>query len=450
MLDTKDGPYDIDTMGPQSGRRIIEDGSTVNIGNIQYDERYSVSLINGKPQGTIFGVDLVVGSEKISVAGKWNVGLIRELFESLFVGTGIIQITPGEQTIELVAGIEANSITFGFTKLRIRYEAGAPLIGVFTVAFPELADSNGDYTCGIGLIDPVDGWAFCQRRRINALEYGFQLRKNGIKSWFPLDYDYESLPLSPYDLNIIRMQGGFLGVAPTDVYLQEFEDSEVFIRLHRQIYKQKVTSVATPDLPLGMFIENEGNTLATKILNGSYRGGVIDGGQQEDPSAIISTYDRSYIATPGINNIIFSFKNDETVEMLDSFDYNEDVTTRVFKNPITSQLLEVKMAVLDNNKNVRIDVYVTSQENIISGIYTSVELGRSVLKVSEDADIDLNNPLIPARKIEQFLLLKDGQIPNSVIATLDLLSPGDVAIFVSTTTSVNFTIDAYIKYADRY
>ena len=118
---------------------------------------------------------------------------------------------------------------------------------------------------------------------------------------------------------------------------------------------------------------------------------------------------------------------------------------RTFRNSIASQLLEVGLTAIDNNKLVDVDLVVVPSADITTGTFTPVELGYSVIDVSEDATPVLTN----ARYLEIFTLGKD-TVLNKVITTLDLLFPGETAMFIYTTTSVNFDFGAFIKYQDLF
>jgi len=434
---------DIGLISAQGGRVVREDNIVLNWADLMQTMYSGPSLINGKQQGTVFGVDMVIGQEKPAVSGKWDMGLLLDALVPSFVGTGYIQRTPGEETVELSTGTDVDGEAMVYSLKRVRYDPGTPLFMDYTVAFPKIEDANGDYTCGIGFSDGQDGFLHGSRRRNDEIEYGFILLRGGVETWYPMNG--AEMPLDYNNLNIFRMDGGYLGVAPTNIHIQDI-DQEIFVRLHRQKYIQRVTNVKTPDLSVGAFIRNEGNTNDIKILNGSFRAGTINGGQQDDPSAVLNTYERAYSEGAGINQTIFAFRNDLEVDMYNYLDISGVPTTELTKNTIASKLLQVKVAVLDNNKIVDIDLWIVPISDIISGTFTPVDLGRSVLKVSDDAVVDLTNAI----RLETFLLGKDDRIPQPSIEQDDLLFPGFVGIFTLTTASANFDVNAYIKYADKY
>ncbi len=404
---------------------------------IKHLDGKGTTYVNGKPQGTVFGADMVIAQEKAQISGKWDMGLNLRAPLPTIVGTGYMKVQENESTFEIGTGTDANGSFKLISKTRVRYEPGAPIFAKFTAAFPKIEDSNGDYTCGMGLGDYSEGWFLAQRRRNNVLEYGFILLRGGIEEWF--DYNGE-LPENMNNLIIYRLEAGYLGVAPTNLYWRDTVN-EVFKRFHRQTYAQRVTSVKKPDLPVSSFVRNEGNTTNITLLNGSFEAGTINGGTTIDPNARIETYERSFTATSGTNQTIFSFKNPLVVEMYDYFDINAIPTTREFNNSINSQLLQIAFEGIGANKLVDINLYAIPIDDVTSGTYTPVRLGFSVLSVSDDAVVDFTN----ARKLSSFVL----NFPKN-ISFLDLLHPGEVAIFVYSTTSTNFDFKAFMKFQDLF
>lgn len=429
-----------------SGRRIREDNTVLNIADLAWIERYGPSLINGKPQGTVFGIDMVTAKENPAISSKWDMGIPLKLLEIDITGSAYIQCTLTEETLEIGTGTDADAEIKVWSIQRIRYEPGAPLYEKFTAAFPKLADSNGDYIAAVGLYDGVNGYMIAQRRRSGVLEYGFLVFRDAVYEWF--DWNGSDFPegMDLNDLNIFRLDGGYLGSAPTNVYTVNVDD-EIFTRIHRQVYKQRITSVKTPDLPLGAFIKNEGNTLDIKILNGSIQGGTINGLQEGDPAARAKTYRLTKtIPTSAVDELIVSFKNELIVEMYDRLDSTGIPRIRDYFNTISSKLFEVSGVLDGQNKRGSIDLYATDIGDITSGTYTPVDLGFSVLEVSDDAVVDLTN----AELLESFQFGANTGVPPKLIETLDLLFPGKVAVFVVNSTSVTFDITWKIKYQDRF
>lgn len=431
----KDKIYDMLNIFPRNGEMLNSLGRIVNEADILSGEM--PTLINGKPQGTVFGSDAIVSMEKAQVSGKWDMGIDLAGADLVITTTGYAKITTDESTLEVGTGVSPTGAVKLQTRKRIRYEPGTPLFGKFTAAFPPLSASNGDYTMGIGLGDSGDGFYLAQRRREGALEYGFILMRGGVEVFTPLT---GSLPPDPTDLNIYRIDAGYLGVAPTNIYWVDTA-AEVFRRAHRQVYNQRVTSVKKPDLPAAIFVRNEGNTLNITLLNGSFEAGTVNGGAGFDPSVRKFAYERRFTGASGTNKLVFAFRNPVNSDMYDFIDINLAPTQRTFVNSIASQLLEVSMEGVGNNKIVGLALYALPQGGVTGGIFNRVDLGNSVLEVSTDATFNLLN----ARKLDNFTL----NIPKTV-AGLELLFPGEDAVFVYTTQSVDFDMRAFIKYQDLF
>lgn len=404
------------------------------------------SIINGKPQGTVFGVDIVAAHRAVAVSTKWDLGIPLKSLNYEINGSAYLQCTLTEETAELGTGTDADAEIKIWSDKMVRYGPGNPLFLNYTLAMPKKEDSNGDYTVAFGFYDTFNGLLHAQRRRDNLLEYGFILVRDAVEEWFPLngvDFPVES---DTNDLNIFYMDGGYLGVAPTNIYLSD-ADYEIFKRLHRQLYKQRITNVKTPDLPIGGFVRNEGNTMDIKILNGSVSAGTINGNQEQDPSLRTKTYSiTKTIPTNSVNVSLVSFLNPNQVDMYDRIDATLVPRIRDYTNTISSKLVEVEGRLDGQNKSGVVDLYLTKEDDIISGLFTPVDLGFSVLKVSDNAVVDLGN----SELLESFTFGSAVDILPKLITTLDLLGPGKVATFVVTSASVSFDIRWKIVYQDRF
>lgn len=429
----------ISEMSEINARYIKEDNKVLNIADLLEAMYYRETYVNGKQSGTVFGIDYIVGQEKTAMSGKGDLGIPIYNFYINYVGDSYLKITDNESTFELGSGTGVNSEIIAWTKKAVRYEPGKQMFIKFTAAFPKLEDSNGDYTIGIGFLSPSDGLALVQRRRNNQLEYGLIVRKDSVDEFFPLDNaEYvEDFNI----LNIFYIKAGYLGVADTDIFLSD----DIFYRLMRKKYVQRTTSVKVSNLNFGAFIKNEGNTNNIKLLNGSYEGGTINGGQVEDTNVVIRTFERSQLATSGTNQLIFAFKNPKTTEKINYVDNVPTKTYRVFHNQVASRLLQVDFTAAESNKTTNIDLYIADEDAILTGTFNYVDKDASVILASTDATFDLTNAL----KIEKFRIVKDSGTGMLDIVANDLLLPKQVAIFVYSTTSVNFTLESYIKYQDR-
>lgn len=431
----RDKVYDMLNIFPRNGEMLNSLGRIVNEADTLSGE--SPNLINGKPQGTVFGTDAVVSMEKAQVSGKWDMGIELRGADLAITTTGYVKVTDDESTLEAGTGVSPTGAVKIQTQKRIRYEPGTPIFGKFTAAFPPLSASNGDYTVGIGLGDGSDGIYLAQRRRLGALEYGFILMRGGDETFIPLN---GTLPPEPTDLNIYRIDAGYLGIAPTNIYWVDTV-AEVFKRAHRQVYNQRITSVKKPDLPAAIFVRNEGNTQNITLLNGSFEAGTVNGGAGFDPSVRKFSYERSFSAAAGTNVLIFAFKNPATSDMYGYVDGALTPTLRTFINSIASQLLEVSIEGTGNNKIVSPSLYALPAGGITGGAFNRVDLGNSVLEVSTNATFTLAN----ARKLDNFVL----NTPKTVQG-LELLFPGEDAVFIYTTQSVTFDMRAFIKYQDLF
>lgn len=400
------------------------------------------TLVNGKPAGTVFGADYVVATEKAELAVKWEEGIpLKSIVTDLQNGANL-RVTTGESTVELNTSTAANGFGFIYSVKRIRYEPGVPGYMKFTLAFnPD--DHNGDYESAFGLICPECGYGIAKLVENGEIKYRFLLRVKGQGKYFKFNANDFPEHIDPMNLNIYRIDYGFLGIDSTRLWLRDVKNTK-WIKLHEQTYEQRTTSILTPNLPVAAFVKNNGNTTNVQLLNGSIQAGNIDGRSGVDPSARAKAYKFSGSVTGAVEGLVFAFRNDATVEMYDSIDSTGATTTRIFPNTIASKLKKVK-GTADGAQNVDVALYITSIDDIISGTFTPIELGYSVLDVSEDAVVDLTN----AELIDDFPLAKVDSFRETVIAEVNLLLPGQVAVFVYT-TQAGTDLTWFISFEDLF
>lgn len=436
---------DISKMQEQGGRAITEENIVINWANELMLERYGSSLINGKSQGTVFGVDMVVGQEKTAIAGKGDLGLNLTGLVREIIGTGRLSITPNETTIEVSGGTSPNGAMKAYTIARVRYEAGKPYYMKFTIAFPDPAQTNGDRTDRIGFVGKKNGLLLTQKIRGGVPSYYFTVFRDGVLTDYPLDNP--QVVDNWYNLNVIYMRGGYLGVAPTEIFLsdEDVQGNQLFYKMHKQKYNQKITSTKTPNMEIGGWSINEGDTSDVPMLVGSYEAGTINGGQKDDPNIVVRTYERTYTAGAGVDQLIFAFKNPMTTTKVRSVS-SGGMVTAVFDNTIDSQLLEVNFSAEGSNKDTDIDLYIMPEADFTGGSWSQVDMIASVIEVSIVGTWSLANAI----KLEKFTVLKDSGTGTLRIGETDLLPPGFVAIFVRTSLSVSHSFNGYIKFADRY
>lgn len=437
--------YDGSVVGVPTGKTSLDGSKEVEILPIGLANTKSTSYINGKPQGTVFGADMVTAIEKAQISGKWDLGINLGNASVEINTTGYAKIVENESVLEVGTGTDPNGSIVLTTQRRIRYEPGTPIFAKFTAAFEDESVLNGDCVVGIGFGEGFgvgdNGVGLYQRKVGSVVDYGLVHVRNGVTNYYPFNGE---LPPNLTNLNIFRVEWGYLGIAPFNLYYRD-TTNERWVRVHRQLFMSPFTSVTKPDLPIGIFAQNNGNTANAFIRNGSYEAGTINGGFDFDPGTRIELYKRSFTGVSGTNNLIFAFRNPQNVDMFDGIDSTLIPSVRSFRNSIASQLLEASFNVLANNKIVNIDCVIVPSSDLVGGTFTPVDLGYSVLEVSENVVPVLTN----AKNVEIFTRGKDQSL-KELINTLDLLLPTETALFIYTTTSVNFDFTASIKYQDRF
>ena len=434
----------LDKTSEQGGRVIREDKTVLNWADELWLQRYGTTFINGKPSGTSFGADFVVATEKAELASKWEQGIpLKSLAIDLQL-TSRLLVTPDEVTLQLETGTDPAAFGYVYSQQRIRYEPGVPGYLKFTFA-ADPDNHNGDYESAFGLLCPQCGYAIAKRVVGGVEKMQFLLRNKGVDEYFDFNGDPFPEGQDIENLNIYRIDYGFLGIDTTRLFVRDIANSK-WVKLHEQSYPQRTTSVNTPNLPVGAFVKNNGNTANVMILNGSVQAGNIDGRIGVDPSARQKAYEIDKSVSGDTDGTVFAFRNDTTMEGYDSIDSAGVTTTRIFPNTIASLLKKIK-GTTDGAQNVIVNLYITTIDNIISGTFTPIELGYSVLDVSEDAIIDLNAP--ETELLDSFPLTKVDSYRETVLAEANLLRPGQVAIFTYT-TQAGTDLTWFISYEDLF
>jgi hypothetical protein len=434
----------IQRISAQGGRVVREDNTVLNWADEMWLERYGVTLINGKPSGTSFGADFVVATEKAELAAKWEQGIPLKSITLDLQLTSRLLVTPDEVTLQLETGTDPAAFGYVYSNQRIRYEPGVPGYMKFTFA-ADPDNHNGDYDSAFGLIGPNSGYAIANRVVGGVSKLQFLLRNKGVDTYFDLNGDPFPEDQDVTNLNIYRIDYGFLGIDTTRLFVRDIANKK-WVLLHEQAYPQRTTSINTPNLPVGALVRNNGNTANVMILNGSVQAGNIDGRLSTDPSARQKSYELTKSVGGATDGTVFGFRNDTTMEGYDSIDSAGATTTRIFPNTIASLLKKIK-GTTDGAQNVVVSLYLTTIDNIISGTFTPVELGYSVLDVSEDVIVDLNAP--ETELLDSFPLTKVDSYRETVIAENNLLRPGQIAIFVYT-TQAGTDLTWFISFEDLF
>ena len=427
-------------VGVPTGETIPDEGAELEIKSLTDYQNESPSYINGKQQGTVFGADAVVANEVPVEASKFNMGIPIKGLEARFVGNAYVECG-SNNTLDLHSGTDANASVEVNSLQRIRYEAGSPGYKKITIGFVDPADTNGDLDCAFGLWDGDDGYIFKEEIRNGEATYYFDVYKSGVIDKHNSingvqDFDF-------YVLSIYRIVYGYLGVAPTEIYRMNTL-KRVFEEVHRQLYSQRETSLDVPELPIGGYIKNLGNTNDVMISTGSIQVGIIDGAtsRKGDPNSRVKAAETAITVVSGTTSV-WAFQNPENVDMYDRLDISGIPRIKSYKNVVSSDLLSVGYAV-DTNKIVVLKIYITPIANV-TGTFTSVDLGWSVLSVSD-------NPVVVDRSdLELIRVASLGRLNSDEIEVIreTLLMPGFTAVFETETTGAG-ELDLNIIYQDLF
>lgn len=403
------------------------------------------------PMGSLFGEDIVSTQKVPEIVTKFDEGLPLEYSITDFQNGGYWRVNRdglGALQAESELGVSSDPTSSAFLSSlqRLRYQAGQESFLFFTCAFKDLDTgfATGDFEAFVGMTDTQNGYLF-----------GFKNGELTVRILY--DGEITDIPVALFngddlsninwsDLNIFVIYWGYLGIAPTRIYVYD-KLTQKYLKIHQQEYLQQRTSIGTPNIPIAAFVQNNGNDVPFSILNGSIEAGSLGAVlRSSDPSSRNFNYEREIVnGLAATSETLFAFQNNLQIEMYDYIDSADTPTFGLFDNTIDSQLLKVK-AITDANKPIVIDLYIVPISDVLTGTFNYVNKGSSVLQVSEDATVSLLN----ATKLDTFLVSQGSPLTEEVINGVFLLFPGFTAVFQYSTTSVNYDFVCSINYADRF
>ena len=262
----------------------------------------TISGINGAKSGTLFGDDIRTTRRIPVVSSTWSTGLPTFAIDLNFWDAGRWYIesdglyTDGVSTLE--TGTASTGGVLASTTRLNRYQAGQLSYFQFTAAFEGIDTSNNDFTmlCGalqrglasdgeFGLIK--EGYLFGYVKESGELKYVFRTYKNFT---YTQEIITEDLTYVKDNLNIFRLEVGYLGIHPALLYRVDVPNLTNKL-VHKYSYNMNGTSVANPNLALGVYVKNEGNTTNLKFKNGSMQFGNYAERESPDPSASATIFE---------------------------------------------------------------------------------------------------------------------------------------------------------------
>lgn len=309
------------------------------------------------PDLTIFG-ESVIGfrSHDISIAFNYNISTDDVTIED--TGTGTSEFD--QNTIKLTPGTGVG-LAQARSRKTVTYRPGTEAFGMFTIVFENGGESGLNQ--GLGIMDGSDGFFI----GYEGSQFSIARRKGGVTIWTPeSEFNGEDISwLDKTKLNIYMIRYGWLGIGPISYYVY-FGPDRKWIRMHSTdlTNKQTLPHINTPILPICAFSERLTGTGTNAVMrSGSWRGGIVNGGEEDPRRQFAFTNSKAGVSTALTNIFTLSNKN-----------IFQGVTNK------TSILLELISIASDGTKNLEISM----QENATLGgtpSFTDINTTNSVMEV---------------------------------------------------------------------
>lgn len=369
----------------------------------------SIEVSNPK---LLFGDDIVTTKRIPTFSANWARGLGLGEFQA--TGNGYWRVlddvnapgyADGVSEVGLNAGISSTEeVIFSTVKVN-RYLNGFASFYGFTSLW-NTENANGGYELLIGAInrgaesngnfDKVKDCIMFGKVSEDGITHKFVVRvvKNFVQ--YP---DIEFTPsFIPEELTIFEQIFGYYGIHPALIYSvtqQEGKDAKRVLEIIRK-FQSDTTSVSEPNLALGVWIKNKGNTGNINMRSGSVSFGTykekID---ERDPTArdVTGTINVASIAvdedyTDG-SGLLGAYTIPDVVQMVKEIN-NGVPTLANFNNTVTNRLFTIEATGVSNKSLfINIDLLPKSAVTLLAGQdFTQLNPGRNVLAYASAAQID--------------------------------------------------------------
>lgn len=424
-----------------------------------------LNSINGKRPGTNFGDDIKITKKVPFVSAKWAEGLPLYSINSYFQTTGYWEIPEIEGELngvcEFGSGSDPNGHVFITSKALNRYQAGQKGYNIYTGAFGGVDQANGDFELLVGPMLPglaedgeenvivngiVWGYIWDSENSKATLVYRVYKNKTITHEVFPDQWkgqvDFRNYVKE--NLHIFYSEFGYLGIDPSPLEIYD-QKTGTTLKLHEQEFDQNVTNVSNPNMTLGVWVKNKGNTNPIWFRNGSFQFGNFSERITPDPSSR-SLIDQSYKASvaSGTQVPVVAYTIPTKASMISRVD-GDGITTSIFRNTISNKLLssEVFASLANQAKPARINLYFTPIDNITGASFVPIRPNRNVLEKSDNFTITDRGKLeyVASLSIENEKFVpkdfskKDTQLLPGIVAVLEYSSSSaadDLTIVVDT------------------
>jgi len=406
-----------------------------------------INTINGKIAGTFFGDDFTTTQRIPMLAAKWSQGLPLYAIEKTFNTTGKWYIpndpqapTYPDSVSIMESGTDAAGKVFLTSLQPNRYEPGHISYFGYTIAFKNIDSANGDFTALVGafirgsfttgqhdLIKDGICWGFV--RASGVTKKVLRVYKN-----FQVAHENEILlgnGINHENLLIIEHQLGFYGIHPSIIWYFDPAGRRTQL-LDFSTFEQDTCHIHDPNLAMGVYLENQGNTVNLQMFNGSMEYGNYAEKRDINDSSGRNVADRISIASLAVDTdptdgggLVAAYRVTDNFTSFDSIDA-VGTTTRIFQSKIENVLINL-LAAGSANRTVRLNIYMLPEADIVA-TFTPILPNISVLEKALAANItsvDFAN----AKYLYSTIVTENEVNPHILIQLKPRLRPGYVAVF---------------------
>ncbi len=357
---------------PTSRNELIE-----YLNNYTFTESANL-VINGRSPGTLFGDDIRVTRRVPVQSAMWSHGLPLHAVDTEVVGSGRWYVEPDVVTPSFFDGVssfetgtDANGKIFVTSSRLNRYQPGQLSYFVFTAAFENLSNANGNFLLLFGgmLRGLASDGQFGQIK--DGIVIGFK-RDNGdfhhvMRVYKNFQFTEEIFPFEETELQnlkILRLEIGYLGIHPASVNKVNFNEQKDEVE-HTIIFNQDITSVSNPNLAIGIYVENQGNTSNLMVKNGSLQFGNYAERPAPDPSArnLFDSFESVSISS-GADTVLAVYTLPEKLTMYKEIN-SGGTLTGTFRNAIANKLNTIQ-AKGTANKFITLNVYLVPKADVVA------------------------------------------------------------------------------------
>lgn len=348
-----------------------------------------IDILKGTVPGTLFGDDFSTTHRQPTFAAKWCEGLpIGGAIVGDSTGAGW-EVRPdatnptlfdGASNVYLKAGAAPDKVWFPRAGQYNRYIPGQLSFFGGTGSW-DISQANGDFVALFGAFqsgpksqglenEVKECVAFGYKRELGVTSFIVRLVKN-----FEVVFDDEINPdFSTEALNIFELKIGYYGIHPIILErVVKHSDPPKRETIYKKWFDQDTTSVANPNLALGVYMKNNGNTGYIGFGNASFSQGnyqsnpIVNDPTGRDISHVFNA-DSIAVSTVGFGGryaIIGAYTVPDVLNMVSKIE-DSVITFSDFNSTIANRLNNL---IVDGsaNKPIYVNIHLLSKEAVTLG-----------------------------------------------------------------------------------